>query len=79
MRYERSVSMILGCFDWLFACSQVLLWAYGVTCMPAGIGLANKFLNFKRSLMPRALKWTCERFLPLEAFWWRLAIAILTS
>ena len=35
--------------------------------MPAGIGLANKFLNFKKSLMPCALKWTCERFPPLEA------------
>jgi hypothetical protein len=35
--------------------------------MPSGIGLANKFLNFKKSLMPSALKWTCERYPPPEA------------
>lgn len=51
MRCKGKVMLGLGFFYWSFACSQVLLWAYGATFMPCGIRLANKFQNSKKGAL----------------------------
>lgn len=60
-------------FHWSFACSQVLLWAYGVTvCAPSGIKASTK-INFQNySEVPVAVVevCTCERFAGRKP-WWR--------
>jgi hypothetical protein len=50
MRCKGLVESV-GIFYWSFACSQVLLWAYGATFMPCGIGLAIKFQSSKNAFL----------------------------